>query len=113
MADLSVQDVNIFGATPAYAAASAAGDRFQPRTTGAVLLHVKNGGASAQTVTMDDPTSRSPVGATAFDPDVSISIPAGGERMIAVTNRFVDNNGWVNLAWSGVTTVTLGVFRTV
>lgn len=111
MADIAVQDVGLDGTGPTYDAADGAGDRFKPRTTEAVLMHLKNSDTASHTVTLDDPTSTAPSGATAFDPDVATSVPAGGEVMVAVSQRFVDVDGWVNVDYSAATGMSIGVFR--
>lgn len=113
MAVLTVQDLNLAGIAPAYVAAAAGGDTFKPRGGRAAIIHVKNGGAGAITATVNDPTSVAPASAATFDPDVAVSVPAGGERVITLSpiDRFTDVNGDVAVAYSGVTTVTVGVFR--
>lgn len=111
MADLDVQDIGLLGVGPTYASADAAGDRFQPRTTRPVLVHIKNDDASAHTMTLIDPTSQEPRGATAFDPDVEVNIPATEERFVSVESRFIDADGWVNLQWDAVTSVTVSILR--
>lgn len=118
MAEIAVQDLKISApVAPAYAAASAGGDFFKPRSSGGVvvLMHIKNGGAAAITVTIDDPTSVSPVGAAAWNPDMQVAVPAGAERIFPVTppDRFTDAAGNVNVTYSAVTTVTVGVFRVI
>lgn len=118
MAEIVVQDLKISApVAPAYAAAAAGGDFFKPRAAGSVpvLVHIKNGGAAAITLTVDDPTSVSPVGAASWNPDLSVAVPAGSERIfpLAPPERFTDAAGNVNLTYSGVTTVTVGVFRIV
>lgn len=111
MADVNVQDVDLSGATPTYSAADAAGDRFKPRTTRSVLLHVKNDDTSSHTVTLVDSRTNEPANASAFDPNVDIAVPAGEERMVPVNDRFIDEEGWVNLQWSSATGMTFGAFR--
>ena len=106
MAVLTLQNIDRLGAAPTYAAATGGGDSFpnDERT----LVHIKNGGGaislSVQTqLTVDG----KPVA------DDSINVPAGGERMVGPFPApiYNDANGRVNLAYSGVTSVTVGVFR--
>lgn len=116
MADLTVQDLDTDGESPSYVAADGNGDRFAPRTSGAaakVLVHVKNTDTADHTVTLVDQSSQEPTGAAAFDPNVAVVVPAGGEMMIAPNNvsRFVDDDGWLNLTYDAVTGVEVGVFR--
>lgn len=111
MATLAKQTILPAGLTPAYAAAGAGGDKC---TAGpAVFLHVKNGGGAPITVTVDDPTSVSPSGAQAFNPDLSVVVTNAQERMIGpLTDRFTNpTDGLVAWTYSGVTTVTVGVFQ--
>lgn len=118
MAEIAVQDLKISNpVAPAYVAAAAGGDFFKPRAAGnvPVLVHIKNAGAGAITLTVDDPTSVSPVGAASWNPDLSVAVPAGSERIFPLTppERFTDAAGNVNLVYSAVASVTVGVFRVV
>jgi len=117
VAQLNVQDISeLTLATPAYAAVAAA-DYIIPGASGQgvkYLIHVKNAGASPDNFVIDDPTTTGPPGATAFNPDTTFAVPAGGERMIYVRNmdRFIDPaTGRVNFTNSFITTVTIAVFR--
>lgn len=112
MALLTVQEVTPAGITPSYAAAAGGGDTFEPLRGQAYNLHVKNGGGSSVTVTVDDPTSVGPTGAAAFNPDLAVSVPAGQERMILIdANRHQDPaDDLVDITYSGVTSVTVAVF---
>lgn len=111
MADLTVQDIDLSGLNPSYAAADAAGDRFQPGTTNPVLVHVKNGDAVSHTMTLVDARSKAPEAAVSFDPNVEIEIPAGEERIVEVNHRFVDSDGWADIEYDAVASVTIAVFR--
>lgn len=106
MANLSVQRAVLTGLAPNFVAASVGGDSVPP--AGAAALIVKNGGASAITVTVATP------GKTEFgldQPDLTISVPAGGERFIGpLTNRLVDpDTGGIQVTYSAVTSVTVAV----
>lgn len=111
MALLTKQIIGPAGATPAYVAAAGGGDTVQPGDH--TFLHVKNGGGAPITVTIDDPTSVSPPGASQFNPDLSVSVTNAQERMIGpLTARFANPaTGLVNITYSGVTTVTVGAFQ--
>lgn len=111
MAVLNVQDALVAGAAITYAAAAGGGDSFD--NNGLVLLHVKNGSGAPITVTVDDPNTPNPGNATQFNPDVAIAVPAAGDRLIGPFPpfRFNDVNGRVNLTYSGVTSLTVGVIR--
>lgn len=113
MAALTIQSISATGVGPTYAAAAGGGDTFAPTDMTKHFLHVKNGGGGSINVVIDDPTSATPTGATAFNPDTTTAVPNGGERMIAVDpSRFRDNaTGNVSITYSGVTSVTIGVFK--
>jgi hypothetical protein len=92
------------------------GDSFAAENSGRYLLHVKNGHTVPQTVTVDDPNSVGPSGAVAFNPDMAIVIANATEQWILIDNpgRFmVPVTGIINLAYSGVTLLTLAVLRVV
>lgn len=114
MALLALQDVDVDGLSPAYSAAGAGGDTVNPRGSESIYLHVKNGSVGAITVTIDDPTSKSPVGAAAFNPDLAVPVPAGQERKIHLSplSRFVNaSDKLVHLSYSSAGSVTIGAFR--
>lgn len=99
----------------AYVSAAVGGDTFPATSDGVYLIHVKNGGGSSITVTIDDPTTPLPPGAAASTSfaDVPVSVPNAGERMIVISNaaRFMNTSGSISLAYSGVTSVTLQVIK--
>jgi hypothetical protein len=84
MAVLTVQEVTAAGITPTYASAAGGGDTFTPSSTDIHIIHIKNGGGSPITMTIDDPTTQTPVGATAFNPDTALVVTNAQERMIEV-----------------------------
>jgi hypothetical protein len=109
MANLATQTINRAGLEPAYSNAAGGGDTFAPADD--VLLHVKNGGGAPITVTIDTPHQ-------AFDgaeiEDIEVAIPAGEERLIGPfpANHFADPaDGRAHVAYSGVTSVTVGVLK--
>lgn len=107
----AVQEPGPAGAAPSYATPGLT-DSF--KNNGRCLLHVKNASGSPITVTIDDPRSSQPVGATAFNPDVVVTVPATtGDRIIGPfpVGRFNDDNGAINLVFSAVTSVTAAVFQ--
>lgn len=105
MAQLTVQKLTGAGITPTYAAADVAGDKFA--NNGRQFLVVKNGGASPITITVN---SQKPCN-YGFDHDQEVSVDASGEKWIGPfdPNRFNDAEGNVNIAYSGVTSVTVAV----
>ncbi len=60
--------------------ATAAGDTFV--NDGNTIYKIANGGGGATVVTFDDTESVSPPGATAFDADVAVSVPAGEDAYV-------------------------------
>jgi hypothetical protein len=79
-----------------------------------LLLRFSNTGGSPVTVTIDDPTSVTPVAATAFNPDIGVAVPATtGLRtfLIPDVTRFVDPaTGRLNWTYSGALTGTCEVY---
>jgi hypothetical protein len=77
-----------------------------------LVLRVTNTGTS-NTLKFDDPTSATPVGATSFDPDLSVTVPATtGVRYIVIDNvaRFVDPaTGRISWTYSSALTGTVEV----
>ena len=108
MALVSPQHVTQAGITPTYAAVSAS-DTFVPRP--GMIYHVKNGGASPDSVVFNSVVPSN----YGTDVDLTISVPAGQERMIALGTdaaRFADAvTGLCTVTHSFTTTVTAGLFR--
>lgn len=79
-----------------------------PSEAGARYYHVRwaNTGGSSVTVTLDDPTSASPVSAAAFNPDVSLAVPNAAQRSQVIDSyRFVDpTTGRINWTFSAALT---------
>jgi hypothetical protein len=111
MATLATQEIGLGGLAPAYAAAAGGGDAFTPDAD--TFLHVKNGSGGAITVTVATPGSL--LGGALAVPDVAVSVPAGGERMIGPfpPSYFADsaNSGLAAITYSGVTSLTIAVLR--
>lgn len=106
MANLSVQRAVLTGLAPTFVAASAGGDSLP--AAGAASFIVKNGSASAVTVTIATP------GKTEFgldQPDLTISVPAGGERHIGPLTHKLANpeTGVIDVTYSAVASVTVAV----
>lgn len=106
MAYLSAQQIAVTGTAPTYAAASAGGDTASPDDR--TFLHVKNGSAGALTVTLVIPgTSYAQA-----NPDVAVSVPAAGDRFIAIPSGATDlSTGLVGFSYSGVTSLTIALVR--
>jgi hypothetical protein len=105
MAQFTVQKIALAGITPVFNVASVGGDTFL--NNGRTYLHVKNGGVAAITVTIDSKQLSN----YGTDVDITVSIPAGSERVIGLldTGRFNATTGLVNVAYSGVTSVSVAV----
>lgn len=105
MAVLSVQQILRTGTGVTFASANSGGDSFP--NTGNEVLHVKNGGGSSVTVTINSQAQCS----FGFDHDETVSVPAGGEREIGPfpKSRFNDTSDRVNVTYSAVTSVTVAV----
>jgi hypothetical protein len=103
MAVLDKQNINSNGVAPTFSVASSTGDEFKNDEN--TFLHVKNGGAASITVTINSQQLCNH-GSTH---NLSISIPAGGERMIGPFNRtrFNNDTGNVEVGYSDVTSVTV------
>lgn len=106
MATLSVQDVNTAGATPSFAAATSGGDQFS--NDGKTMLEVKNAGSSI-TVTIASQQACNQ-GSTH---NTTVTVASGGDKMIGPfdPSRYNDANGYVQVTYSAVTSVTVGAFQ--
>lgn len=91
-------------------AAAGGGDQFA--NTGSERFYIKNGDASSHDVTFDCPNACS-FGVTNAAHDVTVSVPAGEEYLIGPfpKGRFNDVNGFVQVTYSAVTSVTVGVIK--
>jgi hypothetical protein len=108
MAALTTQNISRTGITPTYAAV-AASDTFTPDAQ--TFIHVKNGGGSPDTCTIQV-LAGDPPGLTISD--VSVSVTNGQERMIGPfpANFFADPTTGAGTITHGFTTsVTIGVFK--
>lgn len=98
------QTPTIAGVTPTYHPA-AAGDQVpaDDRTT----ILVRNASAGAVTATVVTPG----VLATGPYPDLTVSVPAGGERLIGPFSRSIFGNadGAADITWSATASVTYAV----
>lgn len=111
MANITPQLVDEDGLNPiVFTAATGAGDSIISPGDG-VVLHVSNADASPHDVKINDPRSRTPEGATAYDPDVTIVVAAGARAAVWLpSNRFANPaTGNIDLSYPGsdVTAVTV------
>jgi hypothetical protein len=110
MATLALQSITRNGVGPTYAAATGGGDACP--TGDDVFLHVKNGGGSSITVTLAVIPGAAPFPQTVVTNTV-VTVPNAGERMIGPlkSQLYMDpTTGLCQITYSGVTTVTVGVF---
>jgi hypothetical protein len=107
VADLTVQTISLPGLSPAFAAAAVGGDAFP--NSGREYLHVKNGGGSEVTVTVDSQAACN----QGYDHNAVVAVPASEERLIGPfpKARFNDANDKVQVAYSDVTSVTVAAVR--
>ncbi|MGR3870985.1 hypothetical protein ACUXZZ_20625 [Streptomyces graminifolii] len=108
MATLGTQVIALSGLNPTYAAATGGGDKCECGDRN--FLHVKNGGGSSITVTL---TATAAVKGQAVS-NVTVSVPASGERMIGpLSSELLRNasDGLCAVGYSGVTTVTVAALR--
>lgn len=107
MANVQAQSVTLGGLTATYNAASAGGDTFPVGDH--VVLHIKNGGASAVTATITTPGNVSGLAIA----DQAVNVPAGGEVFSGPIRRdlFAGAGGVASVSWSATTSVTFAVLR--
>jgi len=108
MAALATQDIRRSGTVPSMAAAAAGGDTFTPSIDTFVI--VTNGGVGSITVTVDTPNEAFPDVGIA---QVSVTVTAGQTKHIGPFNydQFAQSDGTAAMTYSGVTSVTVGVFK--
>lgn len=98
------------GTTVTPVAANTEGNKFT-YTSAAIALAVRinNASGGSVTVTLDDPNSVTPVNATAFNPDVAVTVGAGVVKTVVVSDlaRFKQSGGGVLFTPSSATSVTL------
>lgn len=104
MATLAYQKARVTGTAVSLAAAAGGGDLIPPNPNGALM--VRNGDASAKTVTVAVP------GNTKFgqaDPDVAVVVAAGATALIGPLDQDLADptDGMVHVTYSAVTSVTV------
>ena len=106
MATLTVITPTYAGATFSPAAAAGGGDKFV--NTGNELLYIKNGGGSSINLTLD---AQAVAGLPITDPVIAVA--AGAEKIVGPFDPryFTDASGFLNLSYSGVTSVTVAVIQ--
>lgn len=106
MSTLNIQDVSTAGVIPSYAAANSGGDQFS--NDGKTYLHIKTGSGGATNVTIGSQVTCDQ-GSTH---NTLVAINANSEQKLGPfsSNRYSDANGYVQIAYSSVTNVTIGAF---
>ena len=100
------------GVNPAPAAADATGNYIVVGSLKRVQIRINNGGGAPITVTFNEPTTATPEGAAAINPDVATPVTnaqarswtLSGARLRRFTNPANDRIEWT---YSAVTTVTV------
>lgn len=108
MATLTTQVVALSGLAPSYATAAGGGDKCE--TGERNFLHVKNGAGSPVTVTL---TTTALVKGQSVT-NVTVSVPAAGERMIGPLSSDLLRNasdGLCAIGYSSATSVTVAALR--
>ena len=108
MAKLTPQVIALAGITPTLVAAEAGGDNFE--NSGRDFIHIKNANAAAMDVIINSQVNCN----QGVDHDISVTIPATtGEKFIGPfpKDRFNDASGLVQITYSAVTDVTIGIVR--
>ena len=116
MATLTVQTIDNDGLTPSYAAATAGGDDFVCQDDQRTYLEIINSGGSAITVTIPAQQStalQSGVGqVTVAALTASVAATTGRAKIGPIGSAHIRaNDGKVQVTYSAVTSVTVGVFR--
>lgn len=115
MAVLTVQNIVETGLAVSTTAAAVGGDKFDNPTDERTYLQVTNGGGGSinVTITKQQSTLNAPgYGALALA-DRVVAVGAGATRLIGPfpAALYNDTNGQVNVAYSGVTSVTVAAIR--
>jgi hypothetical protein len=108
MATISVQTIVKGGLTPTFSAAAAGGDQFRLNDKNDIYW-IKNGSGGSVTVTFITQATTDGLAVA----DRAISVPAGAERVVSDLDPQVyrDANGYCQVTYSAVTSVTVGAFR--
>ena len=111
MAILSVQAITKAGRNPGCASAAGGGDSYPAAGDGREFVEVVNGGGSSINVTIAAQQACGDFGVSNAAHDLVVAVPASERRRIRVPpTGYRDTNGRVQLGYSAVTSVTVGVF---
>jgi hypothetical protein len=112
MSILNTQKISEIGLNPVYTSAGVSGDKIEPSRR--TFVHVKNNSVSSSTtVTVVDTLSIEPAGSTCFDPDLSVVIEPGGNRMIGpiVETRYKNASGYTDVSYTNAASVVVAVIE--
>ena len=107
MATLTPTLLSSSGTTASLTAATACGDRFKLTLSGC-FIKIHNGGGSAITVTIPNQQGGSNISVS-----VAHATDSTDDKLIAFSgglDAFVDDDGYINVNYSAVTSVTVGAF---
>ena len=113
MAVLTVNRGTLTGVAPAPVAAAAGGDSFPVGSETIYLRFVNANAGGSRTITIDDPNTTAPEGATAFNADLTVTVPASSTRLVKLTNpaRFKGAaTGRASMTYSANADLTIEVF---
>lgn len=105
MATVAVQRPTLTAAVPTSTTAAGGGDSISGVSGGSPLFIRFTVGANATTVTIDDPNSQTPEGATAFNPDITSGSFTSASRIMKINNpsRFINpTTGLINMTYNQV-----------
>lgn len=116
MATLTRQNLGELGLTATYAACTGGGDQVD-NSDGRTFLHIKNASGASITVTVAEQIS----GTTVTDPSIGILTKASAAKAIAAAGEaffgpfakqgFNDSNSYIQIIYSGVTTLTIAALK--
>lgn len=93
-------------AAPTTNVITAAGDDFAAEFGAVYLIRFNNGSATPGNIVLDDPNAVTPVGATAFNPDVTVAVPAGEVREMRVDAARFRHPTTGKIAWTYSANIT-------
>jgi len=112
----AVQAGALAGVAPTYTQCTAT-DKFLAVSGGRYMLHYKNGATPTSTLKITDQTSVAPASASGAgagwaDVQVSAALAGAAERVVWIDNstRFRDSSGFINMAHTTPTTLTVAIF---
>lgn len=116
MANISIPTFAITGTAPVATAPAVGGDVIlDPKHNEPLFIRIINANASlSRTVTVDDPNTATPAGATSFNPDLAVTVPALSTRIVKISDpsRFIAAaTGDITLTYSSNADLTIEVYQ--